>query len=218
MSPAKQDTTPVAYSRAKYDLNTGDIVLFRARPWRLDPRSWKGALVGSLITWFGRSDYSHAGMLVACLGEWYVAEQVEGYGGRLQPLAMYAATHSGEIDVFRPVDPNYDGVKAAKSMLRAVGTPYGYRVILKAFAMHLPGVRHFAKSVARNKPWAGPFSCSGEISRAMDEGGSDPVGDLPHEHTEPGDLARSPIINRGYLFTIVADPVSDGPIGVFAPE
>lgn len=212
MSPTRPETRPVTYRDARKLLNTGDLVLFRARPWSWWPGDWKSALFGSLITWLGRSDYSHAGLLVACRGEFFVAEMVEGVGGRLWPLAKYAKTHSGDIDVFRvvPYRNEYRPGNAADAMMGFVGEPYGWWALLKAFAMHLPVVRHAAKGVAKERPWRGPLYCSAAVAWAMETAGEDPVGDLPAEHTEPGDLARSPLVNRGYLFTIVADP-SAGP-------
>lgn len=211
MSPARHETRLVAYRDARLRLDSGDIVLFRARPWSWRPSAWKSFLFGSLITWLGRSDYSHAGMLVACRGEFFVAEMIEGTGGRLWPLSKYAQTHSGDIDVFRirpfarkPGEPPYDPGKAADAMMRFVGEPYGWWALLKAFALHLPVVRHAAKGITEERPWKGPLYCSAAVAWAMECGGDDPVGDLPPEHTEPGDLARSPLVSRGYLFTICA--------------
>lgn len=220
MSPVKEDTTPVAYSRALPDLRMGDVVLLRARRWSWNPRSWKGAAIGSLITWAGRSHYSHAGMLVKVRGEWFVAEMVESVGGRLWPLRKYAESHPGDVDVFRVTSRRYKWSGATDKMIAFVGEPYGWWAVAKAAALHLPFVRHVAKRVAREAPWKGPLYCSAAVAWAMQYGGNvDPVGDLNPEHTEPGDLARATVINDGYLFSITPDEQTKGPaaLSIVAP-
>lgn len=208
----------VPFHRAAFRLDAGDLVQFRPRPWSPDPRSWWPALVGALITWFGRGEHCHSGKLVAVRGVWFVAEMVEGVGGRLWPLAAYAQTHSGLIDVYRPRAEGYNAGEGVDAMLAFVGRPYGWRAILCAFALHLPGVRHAARKWAaqpgRNLP---PF-CSAAVAHADERGGGvDPVPELATEHTEPSDLTRSGLYGPNYLLTISGgagcDPAAGAPLG-----
>lgn len=208
MSPPPNQLRGVPYSEAVYPINIGDLVLFRAQPWRLDPRTWWRALANNAICWFGRSDYCHAGKVVLVHGEYYVAEMVEGCGGRLWPLRKYAETHGGRLDIFRPVAAGFNTMGSVKRMLGFVGQRYGWWQIACALAFHLPGVRHAAKS-ARVLAWVEghPF-CSGAVVIADEQGGGvDPTPELDPAHSEPGDLSRGPLYGGRYVLTITADEV-----------
>lgn len=213
MSPVREDLKLVPYTRAMAPINVGDLVLFRALPWSLDPRTWWRSLVNHAIAWMGRTDYCHAGKIVLVHGEYFVAEMVEGCGGRLWPLKRYAQTRGGLLDVFRPDSHGYDGRGAVRQMIEFVGEPYGWGAIASAFALHLPFVRHLARTAPTLREQEGHPYCSAAVAMADEEGGGvDPVPELATRHTEPGDLARSHLYGRNYVLTIAADPPPKKPM------
>lgn len=183
----------------------GDVLLFRRPP---------GSIVAKAICVSGRSDYSHAAMAgwlrpsqssttratLCCL------EVREGVGGRVVTLASQVEKFDGLIDVYAAASKSdyrdYDRDAAVMRMLEFAGQPYGWLAIARAARSYLPFLRWFFDT-NENDQWysSAPVFCSEAVSRAMRVGGRvDPVVNLADCDTEPGDLARSDVLE--YRFTL----------------
>lgn len=214
MSPAVEFRRHVPLARARREMRSGDLLLFRPLPltgWSLlSPRDWRRWLTGVAITSHGRSRYCHAGKLVMVRREPFVAEMIDSCGGgRLHPLERYLHRHSGRIDIFRP-DPSgaygFDAEGSVQAMLDLILQPYSRLAVAQAFLLRLPGLRKFCRSFDDDNEsvWRRPPFCSSAVAYADQfGGGADPVRELGFAYTEPGDLARSRLYE--YLLTVTSD-------------
>lgn len=200
MSPTADQINEVRFEPESHHLRTGDLLLFRPRPLR--PLEWLWPLnwFAYLICTFGRSEYCHAGIAVACHGTWFCAEMVEGQGGRLFPIDRYLKSRSGAIDVYTPDVKERLGFKRHKCAVKAlelVGRPYGYGSVLLSAILHFPIIRQFSRVWISDQTNdlavpTRPMYCSAGAAWAARIGGTiDPVPQLADCYTEPGDLARS---------------------------
>lgn len=188
-------------------LRDGDLLQYRSG----------GGIIGTTISVFGRSPYSHSAMVCIRDGIPWRAEVREFHGGRHDPLSHEVNQHNGRIDVFRPCPifhkplPDgttqefvFDGAAAAKKMLE-ISKPgeYGYQGVLLAALNHLPIIRWFRGFTVDDlleRQWP-PF-CSQAYAYAVRQSYVDPVPFRPDFKTEPGDLTRSTLLSN-YLFTLV---------------
>lgn len=173
-------------------LHTAAVLLWRSR-----------SCVSRLIRAGGRSDYSHAALALWERGVWCVGEVREWYGGRVVTLESQVRRYPGQIDVYRARPQS--GLRtnlAAAAMLRLAGADYGYAAVLRASLAHLPILRLFARVDFDDSSDDGrPPYCSAAVNAAMRAGGLDLVSNLADRFTEPGDIARSPLLE--YSCTLV---------------
>jgi hypothetical protein len=189
---ARANRVFVPYEDVRPSIRDGDLLLWRRR---------------GPIAIAGRGEHSHAAKAAWWDGDLFVVETRAPYGGRAVTLSSQVRRYPGRIDVFEtnPLDrwPEYHRQGAARFMRRVAGAGYGYRGVLVAGLLHLPGVRWLAKpdvddeALDRRPPF-----CSHACAMADRVGGGiDPVPHLADRITEPADLARSPFYR--YRFTLI---------------
>ena len=184
----------IEYSLARNQIADGDLLLYRR---------------AGVIAACGRSVYSHAAMAAWWRGTVLLCLEVAPVvGGRAVCLSQSVARHPGRWDVYRISvlqAGKWNPEAAVEAMMRMSGTPYGWRNLIGTVLRHIPGLRLFVRPDMDDyteSKWP-PF-CSQAVSRAMSRGGVDPVPNLPHRLTEPGDLARSACCR--YCFTLKGQP------------
>lgn len=178
----------------QYGMRNGDVLLFRA----VD-------IWGRLIAAGGRGEYSHAGMMVMVNDDPHCAEVIEGYGGRLVPLAYYVRQQPGRIDVFGTKAPVYNRQGACDVMKSLVGTRYGWGSLVSVFFRHTLISTLLPLAVDDGLPPRMPYFCSEAVSyaaRVPFGGNFDPVLRLADSSTEPCDLPRGQLFTN-YIATLV---------------
>lgn len=185
------------YRIARRRIRGGDVLLYRDVPvWR------GGQWYSPLIQTAGRSRYSHAGM-AAWDDTRLLALQTTGFGPRRPVLSAAVRAHPGSIDVYR-VRPEIEfyPAGAVEFMFGIVEKPYGWWALSQTALIHLAGVRFIARvdeddhAESRYPPY-----CSAAVAQACRRGGGcDLVPNLADQDTEPGDLARSGLLQ--YQFTL----------------
>jgi hypothetical protein len=224
MMAAKDNRIYVPYDEARPYMLDSDVLLYR-----------KKALISRLISIYGRTHYSHAAMAGWVNGQTkhepyarLFAYEMRYNGGAGTRLSAHAENWSGLVDVYRVSDthtvfswdPTAEQQKGRPRVLdrrEAVmhmkdfcnpGT-YGYWHLFKTALTHLPILRFFFKPPTDDKMHDGtnmPY-CSEAISYALRKAFTDVVKNTPDQYTEPGDLAKSPLLH--YMFTLVASTPED---------
>ncbi|MFZ5829582.1 MAG: hypothetical protein ACOY3P_05820 [Planctomycetota bacterium] len=173
-------------------VRVGDVILDRYQ--RGNPLSWAIARIG-------RSIYSHARLLSRDGADWRTLDTFQGTGGRDLSLSEEVARKPRRLDVYRCTSLEYHRHKAARVMREIVGRQYGWRSLWWCALRHAPLVRLLVSPRMDDNLNGGlvPF-CSQAVAAAMRTAGCDPVPNLPDRLTEPGDLARSAVLE--YQFTL----------------
>ena len=166
-------------------VKTGDVLLY------LRGRS----IMSWLIAGIGRSPYSHAAM-VDWIGESpVVLETRQWIGARVLSLRGEVARNETPIDVYRPVGSAAMGTRqAAAYMWRLEGREYGWWALFRASLLRMPVLRLVLPvKWKQERDDLAPY-CSMSISAAYRSAGVDLVPNLADQFTEPGDLARSAML------------------------
>lgn len=215
--PIQRKRVHVPYREARRHILDADVLMYSGR-----------SLISRIIRTIGRSRYSHAALAGWTNGDpdgknnRLMAYEMLWKGGCATCLSAHADKWPGKIDVYRVSDTHttwhWDeaaGIqvgthtvldrKEAVTIMRDFCRPseYGDMHLLWASFLHLPLVRFFVPVPtdddieARERP---PF-CSEAVAYALRKSFTDVVRNTPDHYTEPGDLARSPLLH--YLFTLV---------------
>lgn len=180
---------------AKYDdaieqIQDADILLLQRR---------------SVIASVGRGVHSHAAMAAWWGPELMCLEMLQFRDGRAVTLRSQVERWPGRWDVFEsnPEDRYcFDRSQAVRTMRQFAGTPYGWWNVARAGFLHLPVVRLLVPAETDDTAnGTYPPFCSQAVSRAVRDGGVDPVPNLADRLTEPADLARSSFFR--YRFTLI---------------
>lgn len=189
---------------------TPDYPLRRLSQATLEPGDCLAFRRAGLIAIFGRSPYSHIGMVDVHGGVPLVIE-MRGTGGRIVTLFSQVEQRDGLIDLMK-VDtaryPEFNRSAATNYMRMLAGQRYGWASLARAALVHLPLLRlWFRASIYDNGSGLTirrrPF-CSDAYSAACRVAGVDPVPSLADRHTEPGDLGRSLLFPVEKRYTLVA--------------
>lgn len=193
------------YAKARDQIRTGDLLLYKPRWWAIHSR---------LICVAGRTPYCHAAMAYwnrSTVEQAVLLSVLEmcARGGRQSSLAEQVDRYPGLIDVFESgLEHTMTGRRqfyrhrAVEVMTGFVGRRYGWWNLLRTSLVHLPFVRLLVRPSTDDQLENGhPPFCSQAIAAACRAGGVDPVPNLADRMTEPGDLARSPFFK--YRFTLV---------------
>lgn len=182
----------VRYAAVCHQIQDADLLLYRRR---------------GPIAIAGRGEHCHAAKAAWWGDDLFCLETRALAGGRAVTLLSQVRRYPGHIDVFEANPdlrwPEYDRQGAVRFMRRLAGGDYGYRGLLAASLLHLPGVRWLVRpelddAAFDHRP---PF-CSHACVMADRLGGRvDPVCHLADRLTEPADLARSPFYR--YRFTLL---------------
>lgn len=195
------DAVLVAYNTVRGKIRDADVLLFRRRR----------GFMGKLIATAGRSEYSHAAMAAWWNDRLMCLETVQGCGGRAVLLSTLVEDAPGRIDVYRalPKLRRFRRQAAVEAMIETTGRRYGWPALLKAALTHLPVVRFLVRPETDDAADGHLPFCSQAVARAYRLGGLDPVPNLADRLTEPGDLARSAVLE--YRFTLGPHPKPPDP-------
>lgn len=160
-----------------------------------------------LIAQGTRGQYSHAALVARlkigkskyrriCL-----LDTVQFRGGRRVLLSDQVRMYPGRWDIYDVLDADYNPNRSVLAMLSVVGHRYGWRAIAKAAFLYLPFIRWFVRPLADDEANGDLPFCSMAVSRALREGGVDPVPNCADRITTPNDLARSAALK--YRFTLI---------------
>ncbi|MGD9635707.1 MAG: hypothetical protein AB7G28_26355 [Pirellulales bacterium] len=186
--PTAFSTPAASLQDVAHLMNDGDLLPFSGRR----PFSWSIRIATASVV-------SHVGLVViGDDGQPQVGEVVEGAGGRTMPLAEAVAAHPGQwywAPALRSRFPEYDGRQAAASMLRMVGSGYGYIAVLREAMWFLPILRELSYlRHVKNLDSAfngGAVFCSTAVSLAATDGGVDPCPGRAPQWTTPQDCWQS---------------------------
>ncbi len=176
----------VLYQDLRETVRDGDLLLWR-------PTSLPGRMIrlgSSLVRWKW-IPYSHASMAAwGQNGRLYNLEQIQWLGSQHKPLSKLLARYPGSCEIWRPVDPSFDGQGAVRQMLWLMGQHYGWstfpRIILRTT---FPGL--LAPAENSDDPDQ-PLVCSSAYSFAARTGGGiAPCPQKPDVEVSPADLALS---------------------------
>ena len=184
------ETCLVAYQEVADDIPDGAILLKRAR--------WRPSAL--LIARAGRTIYCHAAM-VAWWGRSLMILETRAVGGRAVTLESQVRRHSGLLDVYQVNAKEFLSINAIDYMRERCGQSYGWFGLLRAALLHLPVVRWLVRPNLSDRPNGTVPYCSALVAAACHYGGVDLVKRLADRLTEPGDLARSPLLT--YCYTLV---------------
>ena len=190
----------VAYSQARNQIHTGDLLLW-------SPTTFSGRAISDFAPdeqmmrcappWWR---FSHASMAAHWLDSLVNLEMMQWAGGRVTQLSRDVRRWPGKVHVFRPTSP-YSGAGAAARMIRLISTPYGWgdfgHILGRRYLPWL--VRADADSPADDRPRV----CSTGFAWAAHWGGGRKPCDKPDDEVTPNDLAGSDF--SGYLCTLYPD-------------
>lgn len=207
----------IPYKQIRNQINEGDVLLFRG-----------SGKISKIISAPSETTYSHVGLsswingysntdkgILECV------EFREGKGGRAVNLSQYVKLRPNEIDVYRPSSRiekitfndktqetqsewiKFDGKQVTRTMRKMTGLPYGWKRIWWMAKHKLLIFRIFVdkESLMNDELNAVVYPvCSTATAHSFNTTGYDLVHNRSDEATEPGDIAKSTILN--YLFTL----------------
>lgn len=184
-------------------LKEGDILLFKAPSF---PR------LGWWIAKYTTSEYSHIGLVHFINNKAYCIEFKEFIGCRLIPLEDYVKQECDRIDVFRTANHvcfsnkvhNFDE-KTAKIITNNakifIGKKYNWGLIFYIAMHYIPIVRLFINVMSPENKEVKSFICSSFIAYLWRKHFVDLVVNLDDGYTKPGDIARSPLLEKLYTLS-----------------
>jgi hypothetical protein len=196
VSPATRDLLtgiyaprPKSYAAVRDDIFDGDLLLWLPT-----------TLAGRLICWGSRQPLSHSSMAGRGPdGRLRNVEMVQWRGGVTEPLADQIARYPGACQVWRPIDPKYNGRRALEAMLWVLGQPYGWLDLARiALRKVFPRIS-LPRAVNSNSPSVIRV-CSACTTFALRIGGVIACPGKADVEVSPGDQAASGFAR--YRFTL----------------
>ena len=207
----------ISYQEIRNHINEGDVLLFRGKGtisrFISAPSETTYSHVG-IASWINGNSNTDAGLL-ECV------EFREGKGGRSINLSHAVKSQPNQIDVYRPSSRfekiafyngpktaksqwiEFDGKKVTHTMRKMTGLPYGWKRIWWMAKHKLAIIRFF---VDKSKLMHDELQdiiypvCSTATSYSFNVHGYDLIRNRSDEATEPGDIAKSALLN--YLFPL----------------
>ncbi len=207
----------IPYKEIRNYINEGDVLLFRGK-----------GFISKFISAPSETTYSHIatsswvnGNSNTDDGSLECVEFREGSGGRAINLSHAVKSNPDAIDVYRPSSRfekiifnnnlkttksewiKFNGKKVTHTMRKMTGLPYGWKRIWWMAKHKLAIIRLL---VDKSKLMHDELQdiiypvCSTAISYSFNTHGYDLIRNRSDEATEPGDIAKSPLLN--YLFTL----------------
>jgi hypothetical protein len=184
-------------------LKEGDILLFKSPSF---PK------LGWWVAKYTLSDYSHIGLVHFIDKEAYCLEFKEFVGCRVYKLSDYILQECDRIDVFRTARHvcftnsvhNFTEETAKNITYEAhkfIGKKYNWSLIFYISLWYIPIVRLFLNSLSMDRDNASSFICSSFIAFLWRKHFVDLVSNLDDDHTKPGDIARSPLLEKLYTLS-----------------
>ncbi|MFZ5832478.1 MAG: hypothetical protein ACOY3P_20520 [Planctomycetota bacterium] len=182
------------YRTVRGEIRSGDVMLFRRQP---------GRPSGRLIAVAGRGVHCHAAMAAWWDDRLMALETVQFVGGRAVLLSHLVQQNAGRIDVFAIAEApaGFDRRAAVDAMKTIAGRSYGWWSLLCCGLTHVPALRLLMPPQLDDTIDGSLPFCSMAVAAALRRAGVDPVPNLADRLTEPGDLARSAVLE--YQFTLV---------------
>lgn len=199
----------IRYKDAISLIKEGDVLLFRGTGW-----------IGSIISLASQSTYVHVGVASWSHGILECIEFREFKGGRSVNLLNYMVTHSGKIDVYRPIEYfgkhilesnkikyeriKFEPEKVTRMMRKMSGLPYSWSRIWYIAKIKLAGFRLFVnyKDLMDDKIKDVVYPvCSTAVAHSFNCYGYDLVRNKSDSYVEPADIARSTRLSP--LFTLI---------------
>lgn len=207
-----KELTYLPYDKARPLIQEGDVLLFRGQKW-----------YSFFIKKITQSLYSHAALASWHNGDGGMLEIIEFHlfsGGATKNLDRIAKNKPGIIDIYRPSPQRYDltydherGVvtkvsdydgKAVTNTMRALTSlPYSLLkigLLARGYIFGLRLLNNVWKMSDDTVQSSVTHVCSTSVAYSMNVNGYDLVKNRADLLTEPGDLAKSSLLN--YLFTI----------------
>lgn len=204
------------YAYCRSLINDADVLLFQP-----------SGIIGSLISRYTNSPYSHAALAYWNAGRLYALEFREFKGSRQYLLSSYIE-EGDKIDVFRPVkrfdmpyltkDESFNkpcvlykqmdftpsvAHSITKTALDLIGIKYSWWNIVKMAGTYIPFIRlHRFHKTDDHYFKTHSFVCSTLVTFSYRKNFIDPVPFLADRYTTPGDLARSAMFYK--LFEILS--------------
>ena len=180
-------TKLMPYDEMRGLVRSGDLLLWR-------PTSLVGKIIclGTSIGTRRWVRHSHASMAAWGMNQrLYHLEMLQGKGGRHVPLSRHVAKYPRSCEVWRPVNPSFDGEGAVRAMLWLMGQHYGWSDFAKIVLRNL--LPHFVLPLPANTDDPDePRVCSTSYAWAARIGGGvAPLPDQPDLVISPADLAQS---------------------------
>jgi len=217
--PSKNDKIYLPYDDARPYIMDADVLLYDGR-----------SLLAKSIKAIGRNAYSHAALAGWSNGDdptskysRLFAYEMKLAGGGGTHLSAHAEKWPGMIDVYRVSDlhttydwdptskqqtgqPSVLDRRLAVALMKDFCRPgeYGYAHLLMSALLHAPVLRFFMSQPTDDQleDRSRPPVCSEALAYVLRKAFTDVVINTPDHYTEPGDLARSPLLH--YMFTLVA--------------
>lgn len=182
-SRTRQSGEDVLYADARESIKDCDILLYRGR-------SWESRLI-RLVT---GAPYSHAGLAVWWNDRLMVLEAV-GRGVMVTPLSQNVARYDGRVEWFTPVEeiPPGERVRMVEFAQRELGKEYGTWQALLLGLRRLFGLAGSDDDTPRR---ARKLICSHYVASVYTLAGRDLTRGVSDMSTAPGDIARSPLLQR----------------------
>lgn len=178
----------IVYDNAlRQSLEDGDIIMCVG----------KGPM-SRLIRWLSKSKASHAGIIMRWHERVLVAEATGKHGVHVWPLSECIKKYDGRVALYKPTADarrRLDVDALHQNVITHLGV--GYRTSsLFQIGWHLIWSRPRAMKDPERRPPKREFVCSELVAAAYRAGGVDLVKDVPDGFTTPGDLERSPELER----------------------
>lgn len=172
------------YGTPKRDelMKTGDIILFKPG----------GSLFSQIIAWGTRSDYCHVAVCVS--PKMNLAIEANTTGG---VRAIDISAINRDVDIFR-VKENFDIEQVIAFLVSKLNSKYDILgVLYLGFLKFLSILKLPTKELANKWQKEKDYFCSELCAEAFMQGGKDIVPNIEDsEITAPGDIAKSPILER----------------------
>ncbi len=181
---AVSDSDQLVYTDVRGAIRTGDIFLFQGQ-----------SPISRLIRWGSESIYSHAGF-AAWWGGRLMVFQAAGRGAEVLPVSSAVDAYDGQVDWFALAEPHRPSVNTEillTDALTLLGRSYAKLGLIELMWRMARG-RFRGRADAKDCPDS--VFCSQYVSYCYRRAGLDLVADTDDGSTSPGDLARSPLLER----------------------
>jgi hypothetical protein len=174
----------LVYTDVRGAIRTGDIFLFQGQ-----------SAISRLIRWGSESDYSHAGFAAWWDGRLMVF-QASGRGAEVLPVSSAVDAYDGQVDWFALGEQHRTRVDTdilLTDALTLLGRSYAKLGLVELMVRMARG-RFRGRADVKDCPDS--VFCSQYVSYCYRRAGLDLVADTDDGSTSPGDLARSPLLER----------------------
>jgi hypothetical protein len=184
------ETKLVPYEELRPQIRDGDWLL-----WHPTSLIGRGIALGTSIRQRRWIRYSHASLAgwyhCGTIHRLYNLEMLQHKGGRRVPLSIQVAQYPRSCEVWRPLDPNYNGRMVIEQMKWLLNQPYGWSDFLRLTIRQLCPHAVLPLAVNSDDPDQ-PLVCSASVSWSVRTGDmKSPCPDKADKDVSPADLFLS---------------------------